>query len=79
VIAAENCPDCATLYAALDSAGVEYERVELCAWCGVRPADPWLEMDGCCDEDCRYHLARDEGWVSDAEHAANVAEGWAPA
>lgn len=34
-------------------------------------------MEGCCSEDCRYMLARDEGFVTDAEHAEYVAEGWA--
>ncbi|MCB1256393.1 MAG: hypothetical protein KDB26_04765 [Microthrixaceae bacterium] len=67
------------LHAALDAAGIEYEIIGKCNWCGVRPADTDPEMDGCCDEDCRYHLARDEGWVSDAEHAANLLEGWVPA
>lgn len=75
----EHCPDCAGLFAALDTSGIEYEVVELCNWCGKLPADTDPEMDGCCDEDCRYHLARDEGFVTDAEHAANLLEGWVPA
>lgn len=65
--------------ASLDAAGIAYEVVgDLCDWCGVHPADTDPEMDGCCSEDCRYLLARAEGFVTDAEHEEYVAEGWVP-
>lgn len=31
-----------------------------------------------CSDDCSYTDARATGWVSDAEHEQNVAEGWVP-
>lgn len=63
--------------ARLEAAGISYEVVAACNWCGVEPADPDRDMEGCCSEDCRYQLARDEGFVTDAEHEQYVAEGWA--
>lgn len=60
----------------MDKAGIVYEVLSMCLWCGVRPVDPSPDMDGCCSVDCRYQLARDEGFVSDAEHGQFIAEGW---
>lgn len=74
----DTCSGCDGTFAALDKHGVAYEVIAACNWCKVTPAAPDRDMDGCCSEDCRYRLARDEGFVSDAEHAQNVAEGWAP-
>lgn len=52
------CQTCTATFDALTAAGIEYEVVEPCAFCGVRPAD----TDGCCSEACRYQLVR-EGWA----------------
>ncbi|MBV0918041.1 Uncharacterised protein [Mycobacteroides abscessus subsp. massiliense] len=53
-----------------------------CRWCGgwLDPEEAedrarWLGGDFCSD-DCAYADARDGNFVSDAEHEANVAEGW---
>lgn len=72
------CPECNRIYAALGKHDIAYEVVAACNWCRLSPADTDPEMEGCCSEDCRYMLARDEGFVSDAEHEQFVAEGWAP-
>lgn len=71
------CSECDGIVAALEKHDIAYEVIAACNWCKVNPADPDREMEGCCSEDCRYQLARDEGFVTDAEHAEYVAEGWA--
>lgn len=62
-------------------AGMSEGRDITCNWCGS-PVPVELvgdrEMEGCCSLDCRYQLARDEGFVTDTEHEQYVAEGWAP-
>lgn len=74
----DTCPDCDAIYTALDKHGIEFEVLAACNWCKVDPADPDRGMEGCCSEDCRYQLARDEGAVSDSLHAQYVSEGWVP-
>ena len=74
----DTCPECDGIYAKLNAAGIEYEVVTPCNWCKTQPADPDRDMEGCCSLDCRYQLARAEGFVTDAEHAQYVAEGWVP-
>lgn len=74
--AREACSACDASFAALDKHGIAYEKVSMCNWCKVKPADPSPDMDACCSLGCRYHLARDEGFVTDAEHEQYVAEGW---
>lgn len=72
----DTCSRCDVVYRMFDAAGIVYEIIDTCVWCGARPIDPSPELEGCCGEDCRYQLARDEGWVSDSEHAEFIAEGW---
>lgn len=66
-----------SVYDVLDSMGLNYEVLDVCAWCGVRAVDPDTEMDGCCSLECRYQLACSDGFVTDTEHDQNVEEGWA--
>lgn len=73
----DTCPGCEAIYTALDKHGIEFEVLAACNWCKTQPADPNPEMEGCCSLDCRYLLARDEGFVTDAEHEQYLAEGWA--
>lgn len=63
-------------------AGMSEGRDITCNWCGSPvpvelAGDP--EMEGTCSLDCRYQLARDEGFVSDSEHLQYLEEGWVPA
>lgn len=73
----DTCSGCDGIFAALDKHGIAYEVIAACNWCKANPANSDPEMEGCCSEDCRYMLACDEGFVTDAEHEQNVAEGWA--
>lgn len=62
-------------------AGMDDGR-DTCNWCGSPlPEELALdsEMEGTCSLDCRYRLARAEGFVSDSEHLQYLEEGWAPA
>ncbi|SLE83916.1 hypothetical protein [Mycobacteroides abscessus] len=52
-----------------------------CTWCGnlIGNDGGWMTQNlagwFCC-KGCAYRDSRANGWISDAKHAQNIAEGW---